>query len=653
MASQQTSQQTAVQFRGLDLNTPYDMLKDNRSPFARNFRLYAERADDRRVAVSSRMGQDVYLNPLDETQDTSNTTNTGGLPFGVSTNWRGTQFTPEYAVRLTRVDLLLRNVNGGTGAIVVSIYADDGSGNPAVKIAESGILGSETYSSFSYIPAHFIEVPILDTGSSYWIMVKIQDDGAGEYEWGTGGTGVSATSNNGGSAWTTDNSYGHNFKTWFSYDMQPYGLARYTPDNGQNQTIIAAGTKLYKGDDTAGTISELVSGITVSPGAYYFGQADNKLFWVNGVDSLKTWNGTAVETITHANLPILSLMTFHYNLLVGVSASDPNKLIFSEAPGNSDGSGNYWYKAFLSTSFIYIPAPHANDPITAIVSFQNSLHIFTSSNKYVLYGDSPGNFTLRQATGVKGAISARGVLADKDYIYFVSDDGLYRYNGTTDELISDRVQPEFDNIADLGRVTISDWNRTIRFYYPSRGNSYNNKCLIWHKAYQEWMLDTDTYVSYAIGLTDANDPNELIELSSRTIVAYYAEKQFSNAGKAIDFKYWLKYDSYGDPGRRKRIMKLYPLLQGQSGNYFVYIKGDKDMENSPQTVLFPLETGGLKIGEFTIGDGSKIGGQTSFKPKRVKFTGYAYYWQFRVERNAINNPISFMGFQLSIRKKKL
>ncbi len=51
---------------------------------------------------------------------------------------------------------------------------------------------------------------------------------------------------------------------------------------------------------------------------------------------------------------------------------------------------------------------------------------------------------MKAAVGTKGGVSQEPwPYADRNYIYFMADDKPdYRFNGVSDQLISDRVQPE-------------------------------------------------------------------------------------------------------------------------------------------------------------------------------------------------------------------
>lgn len=651
-----SAEMVRIDMRGLDLTTPHDVMQQNRTPRARNFRIYAEESDDRRVTISSRKGAGDYLLPIDETLNVENVSTTGQADqlIEVGTSWKGMKFTPTTSGRLTAVGLTIKNVLAASGPIVIKIFSDD-SNNPDELLAESGILNSDvSISAYTNTIARLLEAPAVVSGTPYWLVAYIQDDGENSYYWRSNtSTTLAKTSINSGLSWSTT-TYSLNFKTYITPDRQPKGIARFAPASGTNRTVLALNDSVYYGNDNTGAWTSIVSGLSTATENFYFDFMDGKVFWVDAITTgIKFWDGTSLTTVTHAELPVLRLAVEHKNRIFGVSAADPNKLVFSEDPGNDDGAGHEWYEAWLSTSFIYVPSPKANDPITAIVPFQDTLVIFTRTNKYVLYGTDPGSFTVRQASGNKGATSQNAVYADENNIYFVATDGFYRYNGSADEIISDRVQTEVGNIANLDKVFVTKWKRQVRFYYASSGQAFNNHCLIWHTVFEEWMLDTDAYVSHAAVFSDGDDNNELAEASSLVGAVHMAEMDDHNLGKAIDFVYDCKPDAMSNPARKKRIVKFYPLLEGEGGDYPVLIGMNKDRDETDTYTTLDLTTEGAKIGTFLIGDGTTIGGFATFAPRRLRTSGYAYYWQLRIKRRAIKNPVNFIGYVLSYRMKRL
>ena len=105
--------------------------------------------------------------------------------------------------------------------------------------------------------------------------------------------------------------------------------------------------------------------------------------------------------------------------------------------------------------------------------------------------------------------------------------------------------------------------------------------------------------------------------------------------------------------QRKRLKRFYPILQGVDSTFNLQLAMDKDFEDSPKVKEQLLTTNGAKIGQFKLGDGTLLGGDKSFKPKRQSYSGYAYYWQLRVKRKAVNNRVAFIGAQFSYKSKRL
>lgn len=657
--SRETPEMSRLDWRGLDLAMPHDAMRDNRSPFAKNFRIYADEADDRRVTISSRKGSGDYLDWVGETEEATFETTTGAADatVGISTEWKAMPFDAEDDGPLSMVELNLKKDSDSAGPVIVEIR-EDSNGAPGNLLATSSILNSDIGESYGYVACRFIEAPDLTNTETYWITAHVQDDGEGVYYWSSSTAGTDAlTSDTGGLGWTAT-SYSLNFKTYQSDESVVKGLSRYAPHGGDNETLIAIGTSIYSASAADGTLTEIVSSLNSNADYTTFTYADDKAFISNGFDDLTVWDGSADSTITHANLPTPKFATFHKNRLFVVDADDPNKIVYSEDPGNEDGSGNFWYEGYLSTSFIYVPAPTASDPITALVPFQDSLVIFTTTDKYILYGSDPGSFVVRQATGRKGAVSHRGVVADENFIYFVSDDGFYRYNGAADQRISGPIQPEFNNIADLGKVSAVKSKNRVRFYYPQSGSSVNNACLLYNElleedGFGEWEMDTDSYVSFAVQWRDGDDEKLLVEASSKAPTAFFAEQHDHNLGKPIDFEYRCKYDSMGNPAKRKRIKRLYGLLEAEGGDYPITIGVDRDLNNSARETQVSLTTSGLLVGHQLVGDGSTVGGGSEYEPRRVRVSGNGYYWQVRVKRVGVDTPVNFLGYVLSYREKRL
>ena len=783
-----------MDLRGLDMVTPVDLLSDGRTPYSKNFRLYAQQADDRRVAVSSRKGPGYYIADLSQTMMDSNTSTNGAstADVGVIQGVHAFRFTASNNDRLSRIDINLKDVNQASGPLMVDIYTDVAD-KPTVLLTQSSILGGDIGSVSSWSIARFVSAPQLASGQKYWIVLRMQDDGKNTYSLSTTTTGTPAYTTNSSLSQLQPQPYSLNYKLYTSTSQTDKGSYRFARDNGDNITLAAYGNTMYQIDETSGTLTPVLSGLSSVATDYKFTNGDNRVFWVNGYDKLTSWDGTmesqalnivnnpgfntgtttwsavsgstlsrvtsdfktapaslqvtapsgargasaiismlanhrykisfwakgvagsstiymtvngqataiagstksmpsswnlyemyyepglditsiefrspadnffiddvsiadtGIEYIVDDQLPILSDIIMHKDRLWGVAASDPNKLVFSENPGNPSNLpvSQQWYRQWLSVSFLYVPRPHNGSPITGMVSFQDSLVVFTQDEKYIISGYDRGSISMRKSTGSKGALSSRSIAVDENSIYFVSDDGFYQFNGSSDEKLSARISPLFDACGHKTNISPIVWKNQVRFYMASQGSTNNDICAIFDKDLKEWLLDTDVHVNRALYYNDADDDHQLVEFSSQRAIAYFAEHGYNSLGAPIDFEYRLKYDSMKSPMQKKRLRRFYPILQGVDSTFILQLAMDKDFEDSPKVKKQLLTTNGAKWGEFKWGDGTLYGGDKSFKPKRQSYSGYAYYWQLRVIRKGVNNRVAFVGAQYSYKTKRL
>lgn len=784
----------ALDMRGLDMVTPVDLIKDGRTPFSKNFRLYAQQSDDRRVAVSSRKGPGFYINPLVETLSDANTASTGAstAKVGVISGLHAQPVTAASTGRIERIDIKIANVDQANAPVMVRIYSDK-AGKPDKLLSESSLANGNISGTAAYVSARFIKAPLITSGTAYWIVLQMQDDGQNVYTLSTTTAGVDAYTSDTSLSALTQQTYGINYRVYVGADQADKGAYRFNRDNGVNTTLVCYGTTMYRVDEASHNLIKIVDGLNVNATEYNFTNGDNKVFWVNSYDQLTAWDGTdentasnlvangsfttnttgwaatagttlsrvtsdfnstpasmqltaasgirggalsislnsntrykisyyvkgstatgntyltlnggttalvgttnpvttawvkrefyytpgvdvttlefksasdnvfiddvtvtptGIEYIIDTELPILSDVIFHKDRIWGRVAADPNKLVFSENPGNPSNNAvrAQWYYQWLSVSFIYVPRPHNGSPITAFVSFQDALTVFTQDKKYVITGYDRGSFNLRESTGSKGALSKRGVAADENKIYFVSNDGLYEHNGSSDVKISALINPLFDGCGQKENISPVIWKSHVRFYMASQGSTVNDTCIIYDKDLKEMVYDTDTYVNRALYYGDADDEQQLIEFSSLYASAFNAEADYNSLGAPIDFEYRLKYDSMGMPANKKRLRRYFPILQGVDKTFSIQLAMDKDFQDSPRVKDVLMTVNGALLGQFKFGDGTLLGGDKSFKQHRQSYSGYAYYWQLRVMRYGVNNRVAFIGAQYSYKTKRL
>ena len=136
---------------GLNLYAPDELMKDNESPYANNFRIFQADSQEARVSVSKRQGHKFYSVPIGETERGKVDSTTGAADKSISgINWLAQKLTVSAAGRLTKVELNLKNLTG-TGPLLVDIYSEVSSA-PGVKLASSSISAATFTSTYAYIP---------------------------------------------------------------------------------------------------------------------------------------------------------------------------------------------------------------------------------------------------------------------------------------------------------------------------------------------------------------------------------------------------------------------------------------------------------------------------------------------------------------------
>lgn len=629
---------TVQTFAGLNTTYPYTQLKDAESPNLYNVRLYARNASDRRVAVGTRKGPGFYSVPLGESVDQQQTSTTGAADQSITTTgWLGKKFTAGANGRLTKVELNLKTGTAPTQHLIVAIYSDS-SGSPGTLLATSSILSSSITSSYDYRVARFIEAPTMVSGTAYWVVAYMQMGGSGDYKWSsTTNASTAKTSANSGGTWSAS-AFDLNAKTYVSTNSPALGGIRYTPSNATAKTVIAHGTAIYSVSEVDGTTTAIKTGLSASATEYNFAQSNDVLYYCNGQDAPRQWDGTTDSAVTNA--PATSqFITFHKNRMWIVDTSNPTKIFFSDLGD---------YTAWTSTNFIFAPAPKSGDPITGITVFQDNLVVFTRKTKYVLFGDDPGNFVLRQSSGKKGAVNQAVIASDPNFIYFLADDGVYRYNGSSDELMSDPVQTEVDNMADKTGAAGVIHNNYYRLYYAVTGSITNDSSIIWDTLNKFWLRDSNTFIDKPF----VGEDNILYECASRFGAAMKAEQAYSDMGKPLVFQYWTKY--FGDGLHKIFLRRLIPSIRLQTQPYSlnVYVDIDQRDTASIQNTISAQASGEAWGNGVTWGGGTTWGSSTVSTPKIFQGTE-AYWHQIRFEQTGVDTPVEILSYILQIRSRRL
>jgi hypothetical protein len=401
-------------------------------------------AQDTRIITlgesETRKGFDYYSAAAGETQDQAITSTTGADDKAFATTTRIAQkFTTASAGALSRLDINMKNPSSlATGVVMIAVYTDVSSA-PGVLLAQTSTNSINITSSNSYVSFYFASAPTLTTATSYWIVAYVQSVGSGSYSWAATTSATTAkVSTDSGTTWSTT-SFAMNFKQYYATVGGAKGLIRVTKNDGTKYTFKAHGTTLYTVNDGTGALTAIKTGLSASAIDYRFVFANDTLYYVNGYDGYRKYDFTTESQIRSDNF---TLICWHKGLMFLGGGVDPNAVLYSNFGE---------YEVFTSTDFVYAGAPKTGDPPVAFNSLNGYLLVRCKNNNFILSGDDNATFTMEQAPDQKGTYTQETVTQDEQFVYFLSDDGVRRSNGTESKLMSRAIYEDVKNISHKGK----------------------------------------------------------------------------------------------------------------------------------------------------------------------------------------------------------
>ncbi len=596
----------------------------------------------------TRKGFDLHSVPAGQTKDDNEESVVGAADQTFNNVTRIAQkFTTTVAGAFTRADVRLKNSASATGNIIVELWSNSG-GAPSAMLAESSIVASDVTSSYTYLPVYFAAAPTLTVATSYWIVVYSAATGTGSYFWSSTTTNTDALGSiNSGSTWSAK-TYAVNFKQYYSTTGGSKGLHRTYKSDGTKVTLLAHGTSLYTVDNVTGALTAIKTGLSASATTYRFVTVNDIVYYVNGFNGLRKWNFTTESQVNATNYTHIAI---HKGLLFLVRKDDPTKVEFS----------NFGvYETFTSTDFVYVPAPKTGDPITATNPLNGYLIISTQNSKYILSGDDNATFSLNAAPDQKGTYSQETTYVDKNYMYFLSDDGVYRSNGSEAQLISENVYQEIHDLLDKDECTLCVNKGRVYLWYKAAGSSYENECFVWNISLSSQTdtvesKDTAAYVSRAVSAP--GDDNEMMVASSVVGQVFWQERDsndHNNLGGAIDFKLRSHYMTFGVPASLKEVRYWEPRFGAQAANYSVSCQYATDLRDNFQTQsLLAVQGAGYTWGNAATIWGSFTWGTTAEVQAYLYIPGEYRRVAIQYSHNAAREPHKFLGHSINVQTRRM
>lgn len=647
---------------GLNMVTPDELIdtatrRFNRqylgqSPYTINSRMLSRDADQQRFAIGTRKGNSNFFG-LENTTDTPLTvqnvaaqtgevmfsaTQSVASPIAVGVSALGYGF---YCFGL--IDLKIRKTAGAIEAINIQICRDN-AGIPGTVIATSSFDLNSVTTSITTVRAKFIDAPSLNSaGETLWMVLSLTNAPTAQcfVQTSAASTGLKMNTATTGNPWVAA---GANSFVLYAAPCYRSGMVlgahRRVVTGETPTTIVATGYgNLIKFDNTLtnGLVYSYAPGYNVTSHKFRFNQQDNWSIFVNGVIQPSYWDNTSVTTLSNAPATATHVLSWKNRLFMVVG----NKVSFTDLL-TTLANANSW----PAVNYFYPNTPNDPDYITAAIIFQDNMIVFTKETKYIvrMTGAGISSITITQVRGSKGAISQECVATDGNYVYFIASDyRMYRFNGVSDSLISDNVEPEI-RAAQTPELlsSLQVHNNIVRYRYARTPSAQVDRTLIYDVTHAEWFLDTGRPIAFSIqhNLED----HRIVEFSSNTTLAMLGDTNYSDMGKPIDFKYWTNYKAYGSGAAKKRVRRFRPIIKAFGTPFYIKVGKDIDFQNTPDLRDYLVSAAGHTFGDgHVFGDGSVFGG-SSMVNGPAGMSGRGKHVQYRFEKNGVNTLTMIYGY---------
>lgn len=585
----------------------------------------------------TRKGCDFYSVPIGESSFYSEASTAGASTVAISSQNQHAQLIPSFTGDpISMLKIKVSDPDSSLGVIAVKLYEDDG-GSPGALIGSSTVNPIEVSASEVYADVRFIEAPSY-TGS-VWAIFDLQDDHTGSFYLSTTtNSSLAYSSTDSGQTWSAE-SYSLNIEVFTATSGGVKGKPfRSTTTDGTRTTYFAHGSSLYTVDDSDGSTTAVVTGLDASAEVYRYAFVQDQLYYVNGEQKPRYYSagGSDVE-ISDAEAPVASNIIEHKGLIFLMDSADRTRISWSNFAD---------YDEFTSTDFTYVDAPKKSDFLTAFAKLGN-LVIFSRNNKFILYGSSNATFQLGEALGQKGTFTQESVAYDANYAYFASDDGIYRFDGSQDKLISVDILEEYIALINKESIVLELHENRLYVWYTPNGENENTNCFVYNFNLEVWESnDTKTFIGGAFARFDTEDL--FLQSSNRVGAVYYAERDsniYNNLGSPLDFELRTSYMSMGKPRQNKEIRQWISTLETGGSGYKIQLGYAVDLIDAPIFQSYLLSTNAPKwddgISAWDSGISYDGGSRTIDIESSV--AGCHKRIQLRTRHNAAYEPVRWLG----------
>lgn len=361
-----------------------------------------------------------------------------------------------------------------------------------------------------------------------------------------------------------------------------------------------------------------------------------------------------LDTSTAASSLVRPTPTFIENHINRIWTLESNTLRFSALDTSiPEEHFNDWDTA-NNAGTIIIPAGKG-DKATGLYSLNNSLYVFQRRAIWRLYGSSPANFELRNVTNEIGMIDKRTLVEYNDILLFLSDLGVYMFDGSNLKNITDGViSTTLASWANKTSPVAALWdNRYILAHTPS-GGSHNAEAIFFDLTRGAWGLTTNTYASVWSNWNGGTDTGQIYFGSSNQGSIYRWDTGGHDDGYEIATNYHTPSIGYGGNVNDKSIKKFY-VQQLALGDWNMTITNHVDLSEAHEaSSSVNLAAGDSVLWDVAQWDVAEWPEQAEVITTRVaEFQGIGKYFKFHFAQTGYAEGINILGLTTTARVRRL
>ena len=293
------------------------------------------------------------------------------------------------------------------------------------------------------------------------------------------------------------------------------------------------------------------------------------------------------------------------------------------------------------------PAIKTGDPLTAMFNLGGIVYFLTRRNKYYMFAQTADVWSQQASSAQHGTFSQESVVTDLNYAYYACDDGIYRFDGSSEvSLTQSSIQNTYGAIKKKESIVLEMYNNRLYVFYDSDADGENDSCLVYNINLGIWeSFDTGLTVSATTARQTASNRFICGSTYYGQLFLYEAPSNpYADICAPIDFDLETAYLHFGTPSQLHRITKWRPEFAKVDGEWTIKCGYALDFTDDVKYAFSIKLKDNTVIDEHHIWDNPPDYGNPVTPTKLTtipQVNGQFYRCQIRYQHHAAFEPVNF------------